>query len=121
MSRKPDALDLMKLYTQGSAVEWNNFLTNCFKKRDLEKLATTRRQLQAGMAKIAKQKLNTEKIELFFIRLQNSLENTMKKIVRAKMPNPCDNPLKAKDWLHKKGDKKLRDENLERYLKKTGY
>lgn len=121
MSRKPDAIDILKLYAQSNPSEWNSYLSNSARKQDLNGLANTRRRLQAGMDLLAKKKLNSEKIILFFIRLQNSIENTMKVIVRAKMPNPCDDPLKAKDWLHVKGDKKVRDNNFERFLKKTGY
>lgn len=119
--RKPVAIDILKLYCEGNTKEWNSYLTNAFKKRDLDGLASTRKRLQAGMARLAEDGINSDKICLFFIRLQNSIEKTMKQVVRAKMPNPCDNPLKAKDWLHVKGDKKTRDENFERYLKKTGY
>jgi len=121
MARKPDAIDLIKLWSQGDHKEWNAFLTNCLKKWDLEKLAVTRRRLQAGMNIAAKQKMNTEMVCIFFIRLQKSIEDTMQKIVRAKDPNPCDNPLKAAGNLNRKGDKKRRDWQLEAYLKKTGY
>lgn len=121
MARKPDAIDIVKLFAEGDYTEWNLFLTNCFKKRDIEKLAITRRRLQAGMAIAAKKKLNTEKVIHLFIRLQNSIENTIKRIVRAKDPNPCDDPHIAMDHLEAKGAKKERDQAMERMLKKTGY
>lgn len=121
MSRKPDAIDIVKLYADGDFKEWNFFLTNCFRKRDLEKLATTRRRLQVGMSIAAKKKLNSEKVILLFIRLQKSIEDTMRKIIRAKDPNPCDDPMKAIHHVEHKGNKKRRDGQLENYLKKTGY
>lgn len=121
MSRKPDAIDLIKLYSEGDYKEWNIFLTNCFQKRDIEKLVVTRRRLQAGMHLAAKKKLNTEKVINLFIRLQKSIEDTIKKIIREQDPNPCDNPLTAMDNLERKGDKTRRDSLVESYLKKTGY
>lgn len=121
MARKPDAIDIVKLYAEGDYKLWNAFLTNCLKKQDLEKLATTRARLQRGMAIAAKQKLNTDGLSIFFIRLQRSIENTMRRIIREKYPNPCDNPLIAKDHLDQREAKRRRDEELERYLKRTSY
>lgn len=121
MSRRPDAIDIVKLFVEGNYNEWNAFLRNCLAKRDIAKLVETRRRLQRGMDIAAKQKLNTEKVCLLFIRLQRSLEKTMKAIVRERDPNPCDNPLIAMDHLDAKGAKKKRDEELEKMLHRTGY
>lgn len=121
MARKPDAIDLLKLYADGDHKLWNTFLTNCLQKHDLNKLAETRKRLQAGMAIVAKKKMNTEKLILFFLRLQSSIENTVKKIVRETDPNPCDDPMKAVKHLEHKGEKKIRDNEMETFLKKTGY
>ena len=121
MSRKPDAIDIVKLYAEGDSSEWNIFLTNCYRKRDVDKLLVTRKRLQAGMALAAKKRMNSENVIKLFIRLQNSIENTIKKIVREKDPNPCDNPLTALDHVEAKGAKKERDHDMELMLKKTGY
>ena len=121
MSRQNDAIDIVKLYAEGDTKTWNIFLTNSLKKHDLAGLARTRNRLQRGMVLAAKQKLNTEPIQLWFIRLQRSIEMTMKKIVREKYPNPCDNPLTAKEHLEFREAKRRRDEELERYLRKTSY
>lgn len=119
--RKHAALDLIKLYSQCDHKHWNIFLTHCYQQGDIDKLVRTRYQLQAGMADLAKKKLNTDKMIQWFLRLQTSIENTIKKILRQKNPNPCDNPLIAADHVEFKGDKNKRDHELELYLKKTGY
>lgn len=121
MSRKLDAIDIVKLQAEGNTREWNVYLTNAYRKRDLPGLFQTRNRLQRGMNLAVKQKLSSAKLELLFLRLQSSIENTIKKIIREKYPNPCDNPLTAKDnseWL---AVKRRRDEEYERYLKKTAY
>lgn len=119
--RKHDAIDLMALRTKISYVEWNNFLTQCQNTHDISALTKTRYGLQAGMADLAKQKLNAPEMIEFFIRLERSIDNTIKNIIREKTPNPCDNPLLAKDVTAAKLEKKRRDDELELFLKKTGY
>lgn len=121
MSRKPDPIDIVQLFSKGDNKVWNHLLTKAARNQDLAWLARTRNQVQRGMALAVKKKQSTPKLELFFIRLQNSLEKTMKQIIRAKHPNPCDNPLTAKEnseWLDVK---RRRDQELERYLKSTAY
>lgn len=121
MSRRPDAIDLVKLQAEWSHREWNQFLTGCLRTNDLEKLALTRNRLQRGMDLAAKKKLNCEKLQLLFIRLQTSIENTMRQIVRKKYPSPCDNPLIAGQHMDELSAKRLRDQELERYLKRTSF
>lgn len=119
--RRPEALDIVKLYAQGSYVEWNAHLTKCYRNHDLKQLAETRRRLQAGMALAAKKKLNSDDIVMLFIRMQRSIEDTMRKIIREKIPNPCDDPLKAVNHLEHRSAKRMRDALLEKYLKDTSY
>lgn len=119
--RKHDSIDLLKLYSNTDMSAWNCFLTICYEKHDISLLVKTRYGLQAGMTDLVKKKLNTEKMIQFFLRLEKSIENTMKKIVREKDPNPCDNPLIASANLEFKSQKNDRDHDLELYLKKSGY
>jgi hypothetical protein len=121
VSRKPDAIDLVKLQAKSSHKEWNDFLTCCLKKHDLNKLALTRNRLQRGMNLAVKQKLSTTKLEHLFIRLQLSIENTMKQIIRKKYPNPCDDPRIASKHQDVVELKRKRDLELERYLRKTAF
>jgi hypothetical protein len=119
--RKHQAIDLIKLYSSCDHSHWNIFLHNCYLKRDIQKLARTRYQLQAGMSDLSKKKLNTEKMINWFLRLQTSIEKTIKKILREKNPNPCDNSLIASDHAEFKVDKNKRDHELELFFKKSGY
>lgn len=119
--RKPEAIDIVQLFVGGNTGMWNAILTSKYRKRDLNGLIELRRRLQRGMEVAAKQKMNTQKICVFFLRLQGSIEKTMKRIVREQQPNPCDNPLIAMDNLEHKGKKKQRDNDFERMLHKTGY
>jgi hypothetical protein len=121
MSRKYEAIDLIKLYSLADTVTWNAFLTRCHEAHDISTLTRTRYQLQAGMDDLAKRKLNSEKMIIWFLRLQTSLEKTIKKIVREKNPNPCDDPLIAVQFSEFKDAKKDRDHDLELFLKKSGY
>lgn len=117
--RKEESIDLMKLYASCDTKRWNLFLNRCLNTHDLKLLARVRYQLQAGMADLAKKKLNSEKMILWFIRLQNSIELTAKKIIKQKDPNSCDDPLRAN--IKHKARKTARDHELELFFKRTGY
>lgn len=124
--RKYEAIDLMKLYSLGSNNGWNSFLTDCFDKMDINKLAKVRYQICAGMDDLAKQNKNTEKINIFFIRLNRSIELTAKKIIRKKFPLPHDNTVSLKkDLLINKTDaleaKRKRDRELQQFFIKSAY
>lgn len=118
---KPPKVDLLRLYAETDAVRWNEFLTNCKRRLDLRTLETFLYGVQLGMDDLAKKKLNTEKVNLWFIRLQRSIENTIREIIKIKMPNPCDQPLIAGNWTDKKAEKKWRDDQIERHLRKVRF
>jgi len=103
-TRKYQAIDLMKLFTLGSKNGWNEFLTECVKNNDVNKLAKVKYQICAGMTDLANQKLNTPEIDVWFVRLIKSLELTAKRIIKIRHPMPGDNPLT---------DKKIKDSTLE--------
>lgn len=119
--RKFEAIDLMDLYSKANSQTWNTFLTQCLKRHDIPKLVRVRYGLQAGMADLAKKKLNSEKMIQFFIRLDRSIEKTIKSIAREKNPNPCDDPLLAPHHLELKDQKNARDHELELFLRRSGY
>ena len=116
-----DAIDLIWLYTNVDHVSWNEFLTDCYHKHDILKLIDVRKRLQKGMANLAKQKLNAKKLDEWFLRITTSIELTLKKIQREKSPNPCDNPLIAKQWKIAHAAKKERDHDLELFLKRVSH
>lgn len=122
MSRKFEAINLMALYAKGSANGWNEILNECYLKRDINRLAKIRYQICAGMDDVAKAKLNTDDINTWFVRLTMSLENTAKKILRAKYPMPHDNPLIAKDSDPRALEaKRKRDYELSIFMKESSY
>jgi hypothetical protein len=82
----------MKLYSQGSANGWNEYLTAMNNAGDINALARMRYALQAGMDDLVKIKMNNEKMSLFYVRLLKSVEDTAKKIIRRKHPMPHDLP-----------------------------
>lgn len=118
---KPPKLDLLKLYSEQNTARWNEFLKNCLDRRDLETLEKMLYGAQLGMDDLVKKKMNTDKVNIWFLRLQRSIENTMKQIIKARMPNPLDNPLNASKFIQKIGEKRHRDEQIERYLKKVRF
>lgn len=120
--RKYEAIDLMKLYSMGSANGWNQHLTQCFVNRDINALAKLKYQISAGMDDLAKQKVNTPEIDVWFTRLVKSIENTARKIIRVKHPMPGDNPLIAKETssAHLEA-KRRRDQELARFLRDSSY
>lgn len=122
MSRKYEALDLTKLYSLGSFRGWNDFLTECLDKGDINALAVLRYRIAAGMDDLAKAKLNTEDMCVFYIRLNRSIENTAKAIIRRKHPLPQDDPLNGSDSTRKTLEaKRKRDHELQMFMKKSAY
>jgi hypothetical protein len=118
---KHEAINLLTLYSLCDTNQWNEFLTQCFRSQDISTLIKTRYGLQVGMNDLVKQKLNSEKMIQFFLRLERSIEKTITKIVREKTPNPCDNPLLASHSIEFKDEKNKRDNELELFLRKSGY
>ena len=119
--RKYDGIDLLALYTAADFVVWNAFLTDCHAKHNIQKLQSTYYGLQVGMDNLVKQKLNTQKIDEWFLRLQRSIENTLKRILREKYPNPCDQPMIAKEHAKFLESKRARDIEFESFLKKARF
>jgi hypothetical protein len=119
--RKPVPLDLIQLYSASSTEKWNAWLTERLQMRDLEGLVEMRRRLQAGMDHLVKTKLSTNKLEVWFVRMNSSIEKTMRRIWRIKYPNPCDNPLIAQQNIEHLPRKRRRDAKFAKFLKDTSY
>jgi|KBSSwiStaDraftv2_1062776.scaffolds.fasta_scaffold156523_2 hypothetical protein len=123
MSRKYEAIDLMKLHTHGSHRGWNDFLKKCLKSQNINELARVRYSIQAGMDDLVKQNLNTEEMILWYIRLNRSLETTAKQIIKLKHPMPGDTPTKNKEFQI--GEyalaKRKRDQELQKFMKESSY
>lgn len=122
MSRKYEPIDLMKLYSSGSVVGWNKYLNECLAKRDINALAKLRYRIGVGMTDLANQKLNTPDIDYWFTRLQKSIENTARQIIRIKLPLPGDNSLLPLQFRIKHNDvKQKRDQELAKFLKDSSF
>ena len=121
MKGKPPKIDIMQLYAKSDSKEWNNFLASCLARNDMKSLEYVLYGIQLGMSDAAKKKLNTEKIDVFFLRLQRSIENTMKQIIRAKEPHPLDNAFNHEEFAKTIGAKRARDRGLEEHLRKVRY
>ena len=122
MSRKFEAINLMKLYAQGSTNGWNDFLRECSVSQDINRLAKVKYQIQAGMDDLAKAKLNTPDIDVWFLRLVRSIEIEAKRIIKMRHPMPGDNPLIAKKFEKSHLDvKRSRDRELAKFLKDSSY
>lgn len=129
MARKHHAIDILKLYSEKGTKEWNEFLFMCRSAKNVSELKKTYYGLQVGMDDLAKKKLNSNKITSFFIRLQRSIENEVKKIYREVNMSPLDDPnyanrlklfdRKKYDALYEK--KKKRDSLCEKYLREGSF
>ena len=121
--RKHQAVDLMKLYSQGSTNGWNEFLNQCYETDNINRLARMRYAVQAGMDDLAKKKLNTDDMNAWFCRITKSLERTAKQIIKKKYPLPGDNPLLAKKAEYKDLHqiKRKRDKELADFMRASSY
>lgn len=113
-------IDLLKLYSQSDSTQWNEFLSKCVKANDIKKLADMLNACQRGMDHCAKNKLNTEKMNVWFARLVRSIEKSIKIIVRKKNPNPLDIGLIDLS-ANFKDEKAKRDNELKAFIKKVSY
>ena len=100
-------------------------LTELLLNEDLSAAMDIMRRLQIGMDNAAKSKLNTDQLCNWYLRIQASLENTMKQIYRKKHPNPLYNSLNNKklctDFDMHLSDKRSIDQEFHRQLKKHSF
>lgn len=125
MKGQDTPIDLLLLYAKSDWKQWNRTLWRHYSRGDVSGLIKLRKRLQLGMEKLTKDKMNDEKISVFFIRIQRSIENTIKEILRSKIYNPLDggdsaglNPI---DVIKAQVDKRSRDIEIEKFLRRSGY
>lgn len=116
-----EKIDVLRFYTEVDYKRWNEFLLNCYRKADVNKLLTMRNAFQQGMNDVVKQKLESEKLSIFFIRIQRSIENTLKQIYRDKNPNPLYDPLNKDVHQRFAEDKKRKQKELEELIRRHNY
>lgn len=97
-------------------------LEECQASGDINRLARVRYQIQAGMDDLAKRKLNSEEIIVWYLRLMRSLEITAKRIYKRKVPMPGDYHIVGNVIsLDAQTAKKLRDEMFNKFLHDSAY
>ena len=125
MKGQEPAIDLMLLYTRSDWKLWNRTLWKHYSRGDVSGLVRLRKRMQLGMDKLVKAKLNDEKICIWFIRTQRSIENTIKEILRSKLSNPLDysdtGNLDPIDVIRAQTDKRARDQEIEKFLRRESY
>ena len=112
----------LELFSKCDTAKWNKFLDECVKDMNLTALEKTMYGLQAGMTDLSKKKLNTPEIVNWFLRIERSIEKTIKIIVRNKIKNPTYN-LKPKEKADKKAleEKRKIDQAIEAHLRRSSF
>lgn len=77
-------INLLNLIIKGNQNQWNAWLYKCEQTMDMEGLAKVLSGIQQGMDTLVKQKLNTDNLNLLFLKMQRSIETSMKNVWRRK-------------------------------------
>lgn len=126
VGRYHEAIDLMKLFSQGCNETWNQYLYKLQQNKDFEGALKVRFGLQSGMDDLVKKRLNNETFDTLYASLMRSIEKNLRWIYRAKYPNPLDNTLSkhaytANQIATLRKQKKDRDLRFEAILKERSY
>ena len=109
-----EEIDILKLYSgllKGfeDNKAWNIWLTKCLNTDNLNELIAARRGIQIGMTSAQKKRLTNDSINVTFCRWISSIDRTVRKIVKKRI-GPQE---------HK--DKKIMDNDVELFLRKSSY
>jgi hypothetical protein len=124
MKGKSPPIDLMKLILQildDQGEQWNKYLRRSRRKQDIAGLTDTLHRVQVGMDNLAKAKLNTEQVAAIFVRIQRSIENTIREIIKEKIPSVHDDPLSQHHSPKLLELKRERDRDIEKFLRKNSF
>lgn len=121
MARQNEAIDLLRLYSRGDTAGWNELLNVHVRDQNINGLARLRYSVQAGMDDLAKKKLATEPIQIWYCRLIKSIENSARAILRRRHPMPHDNPLTRVTDPRAIEAKKKRDTEFSKFLIRSSY
>jgi len=118
---KQQPIDLLWMYGNVHHEQWNQYLTRCLVNRDLKELEKMAYRFQSGMNELAKQKMNTPKMCDWFVRVQGSIERTMKDIMKLNNPMALDNSFNKGEYGHTIDEKRARDLAIEAHIKKERF
>lgn len=123
ISKKVDAIDVVKLFAEATKSWdefaknlWNPMLQKALKAKDVKRLEEVKRGVQMGMDYAVRQKLDTEELAVFTLRLMRSIEKTEQTIWRSIEKNPLYDP-NNKHLTRYLKDKREKDLALERFFK----
>lgn len=98
--------------------KWNNWLSLCENKGNVNELIRVRRGLQYGMDDLVKKRMGNDFITEMFVRWTMSIERTARRIINKKHPMPPKTHDNFTQW-HKA--KKARESDFEKFLLKASY
>jgi hypothetical protein len=108
------------LYAYGNVQRWNSFLDKCLVNLDLQRIVEVRYGIQAGMTDTP-DSTRTDKVCKLFLRMQKSLEDTARRIIRKKHPLPNDNPNIAQNFSELRETKRKRDIEFEKFMRESSF
>lgn len=123
MSRKFDAIDVVKMYSTFSFLAWRTNLRHAVANQQTNKLVGWRYGMQAGLAKANDRNVSSDKINIWTVQRIRDIEKAMKVILRKRHPMAMDNS-KADPLLkiHKHREaKRKRDAEFEAFLHKSSF
>lgn len=119
MALKYQAIDLMAMRVGWTQENWVRFLDRAVLDSDVRKLIATMYGIQAGMDRLAKLKLNTEKMCAWFAKLSRDIEKAFRAIARKEYPRPGPSgPDALSRWSVVK---KKREVALRRFIRDSRY
>jgi len=105
-----------------SHIKWNEWLTKCDLKNDLEDLIRVRYGIQVGMDSAAKKKLNDAHLCEMFCRWTGSIDRVVRRIIKKKYPIPVVNKIEDIGMQTKLyARKKKVDHELEIFLRRNSF
>lgn len=123
VGRKWPKIDLINFIANNTYKDWNKYLAKCESDKNITSLVATYYGFQIGMQYAVKQKLNTPFVVNTFIRLQRSIEKTLKRIYKQTYNANYSGQdiLTAKNVKDAVQKKKVTDNEFEKWLKLQRY
>lgn len=129
MRRKYETLDVVRLYSTLSVDVWRAVLSKCLRNGDINRLMSIRYGLQAGLSDATKKGFVDDKFTFWVLKRIKNIERVAKEIIKNRNPMPGDKVELSKTHKGKRIDfvqdaklaKKLRDKELENFMKESSF